>query len=461
MTGWARFGKPPAKEIYMSKPNEKSHADNTTESRTLHQRASAVMPAGVGGQSQYRPPHPIYIARGRGPYVYDRDGNEYVDFMIGAGSLIHGHAHPAITRAVRDAVEEGVPNLSSTEQQIELAERLVRYVPSIERVRFVPSGSEAVQSVVRLARAFTGRDMVAKFEGAYHGSGENMLISCTANKSSRGPEHEPRRVPYHTRTPEDVLKLTLILPFNDIEASVALIEKHARELALVMAEPVLGFGGAIPAESEYLAAIREVTRKHGILLAFDEVITGFRSRMGGIQDEYGVRPDLTTLGKVIAGGYPMAAFGGRADVMELLSSETHPEDYVFQSGTFSAFPLSVAAGLASMKVMEDSAVFSRMNELGERMRSGLKQAAEAAGHPMQVTGVGPIFHTHFTKERVRSIRQAEDADQELLRELHIRLLAHGIFLYQGHVGFISSAHREADIDKAIEAAGEVMKTLKR
>ena len=217
--------------------------------------------------------------------------------------------------------------------------------------------AKGVQSVIRLARAFTGRDKIAKFEGAYHGSGENVLVSCAADKSSRGPRHEPRAVPFHTRTPEEVLKLTVILPFNDIEASVALIERHARELALVIAEPVLGFGGAIPADREYLAAIREVTRKHGILLAFDEVITGFRSRMGGIQYEYGVCPDLTVLGKVIAGGYPMAAFGGRADVMEMLSSEKRPEDYIFQSGTFSAFPLSVAAGLAALKVMEDSAVF--------------------------------------------------------------------------------------------------------
>jgi glutamate-1-semialdehyde 2,1-aminomutase len=445
----------------MSKPREVSPAAKVEQSRALHERACNVMPAGVGGQSQYRPPHPIYIARARGSRLYDRDGNEYIDFMIGAGSLIHGHAHPAIMRAVRDALEEGVPNLSATERQIELAERLVRYVPSIERIRFVPSGSEGVQSVIRLARAFTGRDKIAKFEGAYHGSGEHVLVSCTAGKSSRGPQHRPRAVAYHTRTPEDVLKLTVILPFNDVDASVALIEKHARELALVIAEPVLGFGGAIPADREYLDAIREVTRKHGILLAFDEVITGFRSRMGGIQDEYGVRPDLTVLGKVIAGGYPMAAFGGRADVMEMLSSEKHPEDYVFQSGTFSAFPLSVAAGLASLKVMEDSAVFPRMNELGDRMRSGLKQAAESAGHALEVTGIGSIFHTHFTKERVRSVREAEDADQELLRELHVRLLAHGIFLYQGHVGFISSAHREADIDKALAAAGEVLRTMRR
>lgn len=445
----------------MSEAKEVSKARKLDQSRALHARASKVMPAGVGGQSQYRPPHPVYISRARGSRLYDRDGNEYIDFMIGAGSLIHGHAHPAITRAVRDALEEGVPNLSVTERQIELAERLVHYLPSIERIRFVPSGSEAVQSVIRLARAFTGRDQIAKFEGAYHGSGENMLISCTADKSSRGPQEEPRAVAYHTRTPENVLELTVILPFNDIDASVALIEKHARELALVIAEPVLGFGGAIPADREYLAAIREVTRKHGIMLAFDEVITGFRSRMGGIQDQYGVRPDLTVLGKVIAGGYPMAAFGGRADVMELLSSEKHPEEYVFQSGTFSAFPLSVAAGLASLKVMEDSAVFPRMNELGDRMRSGLKQAAEATGYAMEVTGVGSIFHTHFTKEQVRSVRQAEDADHDLLRELHMRLLGHGIFLYQGHVGFISSAHREEDIDQAVAAAAEVLRTMKR
>ena len=445
----------------MSDPKEASEAIRLERSRALHDRASKVMPAGVGGQSQYRLPHPIYVSRARGSRLYDRDGNEFIDFMIGAGSLIHGHAHPAIIRAVREALEEGVPNLSATERQLELVERLVRYVPSMERVRFLPSGTEGVQSIIRLARAYTGRDKIAKFEGAYHGSGENVLISCSADKSSRGPDEAPRAVPFHNRTPEDVLKLTLILPFNDIESTVSLIERHASELALVIAEPLLGFGGAIPADLEYLAAIREVTRRHGILLAFDEVITGFRSRMGGIQDEYGVRPDLTILGKVIAGGYPMAAIGGRVEVMEQLSSEVHPQDFVFQSGTFSAFPLSVAAGLAALKVMEDSAVFSRMNEHGERMRRGLKEAAESAGYAVQVSGHGSMFHTHFTGEEVRSVRQAEDADQTLLREFHLRMLAHGIFFYQDHVGFISSAHSEADIAKALAGATEVLNTMKK
>jgi glutamate-1-semialdehyde 2,1-aminomutase len=183
--------------------------------------------------------------------------------------------------------------------------------------------------------------------------------------------------------------------------------------------------------------------------------------MGGIQDEYGVRPDLTVLGKVIAGGYPMAAIGGRVEVMEQLSSEAHPENYIFQSGTFSAFPLSVAAGLAALKVMEDSAVFSRMNELGDQMRRGLKKAAEAAGYAVQLTGYGSVFHTHFTRERIRSVRQAEDADQALLRELHVRMLAQGIFFYQQHFGFISSAHNEADIAQALTAATEVLNAMKK
>jgi glutamate-1-semialdehyde 2,1-aminomutase len=257
------------------------------------------------------------------------------------------------------------------------------------------------------------------------------------------------------------LQLTIVLPFNDIDSTVALIEKHASELALVIVEPLLGFGGAIPADPEYLAAIRDVTRRKGILLAFDEVITGFRSRMGGIQDEYGVTPDLTILGKVIAGGYPMAAIGGRVEVMERLSSEAHPEDYIFQSGTFSAFPLSVAAGLAALKVMEDSAVFSRMNDLGDQMRRGLKHAAEAAGYAVQVTGHGPLFHIHFTTEPIRSVRQAEDADHALLREFHVRMLAQGIFFYQQHVGFISSAHSEADVAQAVAAATEVLNAMSK
>ena len=436
------------------------HALPDQNRETIYDRARKLMPAGIGGQSQYRLPHPIYLSRANGSRVYDTEGHEYIDYMIGAGSLSLGHGHPSVVRAVRKVLEASVPNLAATEDQLELASRLQRYFPSMERIRFTPSGTEANQALIRLARAFTGRDRIAKFEGGYHGQAENVLISVTAYEPARGLVTRPNAVPYHSRIPQDVLRLTTVLPFNNIEATVRLIEEQASDIAIVLAEPILGFGGAIPADPEYLRALRDVTRKHDILLAFDEVITGFRFRMGGAQHHYDVQPDLTALGKVIAGGYPLAAFGGRADVMDLLSVESHPDDYVFQSGTFSATPLSVAAGLASLMMIEDSDVFIKVNALGEHLRAGLRRVIEEAGYPVQVTGIGPLFHTHFTEHPVRDARTVCDADEARLRDLHVRLLGKGIFVYQGHVSFVSAAHSEQDIEDTIKAYRAVMDEMR-
>jgi glutamate-1-semialdehyde 2,1-aminomutase len=436
------------------------HAFPDQNRETIYDRARKLMRAGIGGQSQYRLPHPIYLSRANGSRVYDTEGHEYIDYMIGAGSLSLGHGHPSVVRAVRKVLEASVPNLAATEDQLELASRLQRYFPSMERIRFTPSGTEANQALIRLARAFTGRDRIAKFEGGYHGQAENVLISVTAYEPARGLVTRPNAVPYHSRIPQDVLRLTTVLPFNNIEATVRLIEEQASDIAIVLAEPILGFGGAIPADPEYLRALRDVTRKHDILLAFDEVITGFRFRMGGAQHHYDVQPDLTALGKVIAGGYPLAAFGGRADVMDLLSVESHPDDYVFQSGTFSATPLSVAAGLASLMMIEESDVFIKVNALGEHLRAGLRRVIEEAGYPVQVTGIGPLFHTHFTEHPVRDARTVCDADEARLRDLHVRLLGKGIFVYQGHVSFVSAAHSEQDIEDTIKAYRAVMDEMR-
>lgn len=434
---------------------------NDQNQESIYERARALMPAGIGGQSQYRQPHPIYLSRAKGSRIYDTAGHEYVDYMIGAGSLSLGHGHPKVVQAVQKALTASVPNLAATEDQVEFAARLQRYFPSMERIRFMPSGTEANQALIRLARASSGRDRIAKFEGGYHGQAENVLVSVNAYEPMRGPAARPNSVPYHSRIPQEVLQLTTVLPFNNVEATVRLIEEQASEIAVVIAEPILGFGGAVPADPEYLRALRAVTRKHGILLAFDEVITGFRFRMGGAQHHYDVQPDLTVLGKVIAGGYPLAAFGGRADVMDLLSIESHPDDYIFQSGTFSATPLSIAAGLASLMIIEDSDVFSAVNALGEQLRAGLKRVTQEAGYPVQVTGVGPMFHTHFTVEPVSDARAVCDADETRLRDLHLRLLSKGVFVYQGHVSFVSAAHDEQDIEVTIKAYSDVLNEMRR
>jgi glutamate-1-semialdehyde 2,1-aminomutase len=294
----------------MSKPARMT--DNTDlisgleQSQRLHARAKDVMPDGVAAYSQNRAPHPLYLAGAQGARLFDVDGNEYIDYMLGAGPLVLGHRHPAIVAAVQQALDEGVPNIGVCERQIELAELLKRHLPSMDQVRFVPTGTEAVQSVIKIARRFTRRNMIAKFEGAYHGQAENVMVSVTAAADKRGDVNAPNAVPYHCHLPEELLNLTLVLPFNDIDACTALIERHADDLAVVLIEPMLGFAGAIPAEPEFLAALRDVTARHGVLLAFDEVITGFRLAMGGGQELYGIAPDLTVLGKAIGGGMPLS-----------------------------------------------------------------------------------------------------------------------------------------------------------
>jgi glutamate-1-semialdehyde 2,1-aminomutase len=249
------------------------------------------------------------------------------------------------------------------------------------------------------------------------------------------------------------------LPFNDIDACNALLERHADDLALVLIEPMLGFAGAIPAETEFLRALREKTSQLGILLAFDEVITGFRLAMGGGQEFFGTTPDLTILGKAIGGGMPLAAFGGRADVMACLSVEQNPSDYVFQSGTFSAFPMSIAAGLATLRTLETTNGIGHTNAIGEQMRAGLRRVIADCGFTAGVTGVGSLFHIHFTAESVRTARQAEDADQGLINELHQRLLAHGVYFYCGRLGFLSTAHSSDDIDVTLGAIKTVLQEM--
>lgn len=447
--------------------NATTHISKTTlreinfkHSRRLHARAQAAMPDGVAAYSQSRAPHPIYLAGAHEARLVDIDGNEYIDYMLGAGPLVLGHRHPKIIEAIQTALHEGIPNIGVCERQIELAELLQRYLPSMEQIRFLPTGTEAVQAAIRVARRFTGRQLIAKFEGAYHGQAENVLISVDGSAETRGPASAPNAVPYHCPVPAEVLKLTVVLPFNDIDACTALIEQHAKDLALVLVEPMLGFSGAIPAEPEFLRALREVTARHGVLLAFDEVITGFRLAMGGGQEFYRVTPDLTVLGKAIGGGMPLAAFGGRKDVMDYLSVTEHPEDYVFQSGTFSAFPISVAAGLATLRTMAATNAIAGTNAIGEQMRAGLRKVISDCGFAASVTGVGSLFHIHFTNRKVRSAREAGKANQALIQELHQRLLAYGIYFYRGRLGFLSTAHASDDIGMTLDSVQTVLQQLK-
>ena len=420
-------------------------------SQALHERARAVFPDGVGAHSQLRAPHPLYLVRAEGARLYDVDGHAYVDYMLGAGPAILGHRHPAIVEAIERALATGLPNIAVTAAQIELAETVQRHVPSMQRLRFLPTGPEAVQAAIRVARRATGRRLVAKFEGAYHGQADNVMVSVAVPAEQCGSEDAPHAVPYHCALPAEIRDLTLVLPYNDLARTAAILERHAQDIAIVLVEPMLGFAGAIPAEREFLHGLRALTARHGIVLAFDEVITGFRLGLGGGQGHYGVMPDLTILGKAIGGGMPLAAFGGRVELMEWLSQEKHPHDYVFQSGTYSALPLSLAAGLATLRVLEQDGGAAQLVALGEYVRAGLRRVLAAHAIEAVVTGTGSLFHLHFGLRAVRSARDAEAADADRIRRLHEALLARGLYFYAGRLGFLSTAHTHADLDALLAA----------
>lgn len=422
----------------------------------LHERALAVMPDGVASYSQLREPMPLYLSRGEGSRIFDLDDNPYIDYMLGAGPLVLGHRHPRIVAAVETALAAGVPNIGVTEDQVVLAEILCRHVPSLETVRFLPTGTEAVQAAIRIARKATGRPLIAKFEGAYHGQSDNIMVSVAAESDSRGDIGVPNRVPYHCALPQALIDQTLVLPFNDLTHTTALIEQHAHEIALVLIEPMLGFAGAIPAEPAFLEGLRALTAHHGIVLAFDEVITGFRLAMGGGQELYGVTPDLTVLGKAIGGGMPIAAVGGRRDIMAWTSVNAHPHDYVFQSGTFSAFPMSVAAGIATLETMVAEGTIKYTNGTGELIREGLRRLFSERKIAAQITGVGSLFHVHFTRDAVTNARTAADADEALITAVHQRLLTRGLYFYSGRLGWLSAAHSGDDIGYTLDTFGTVV-----
>lgn len=439
--------------------SSQSRIATAQSTRDPHSRALAVMPDGVAGYSQLRQPVPLYLSRAEGPRVFDLDGKAYLDYMLGAGPLVLGHRHPAIVQALEAALARGIPNVGVNVEQVELAELLCHHVPSLEQVRFLPTGTEAVQTAIRIARRATGRKLVAKFEGAYHGQADNVMVSVAAPAAVRGPADAPARVPYHCVLPDELLELTLVLPFNDLANCTRLLEAHGDDVALVLIEPMLGFAGAIPAEREFLHGLRTLTARLGIVLVFDEVITGFRLAVGGGQELFGVTPDLTVLGKAIGGGMPLAAVGGRRDLMDTLSVTRHPHDYVFQSGTFSAFPLSVAAGLACLTTMARERTIDYTNAAGERMREGLARLFAERRIAAQVTGVGSLFHVHFTRERVTSARPAEDADHGLIVRLHEKLLAHGVYFYAGRLGFLSAAHSGDDLGYTLDALGAAVDAM--
>jgi glutamate-1-semialdehyde 2,1-aminomutase len=414
---------------------------NRTKSEAAFQRAQKVIPGGVNSPVRaYRGVggNPPFIARGQGSHIFDIDGNEYIDYVGSWGPLLLGHRHPAIVEAVREALETGTSFGAPTEREIDLAEAIREAVPSMEMVRLVNSGTEATMSAIRVARGFTGRDLTVKFEGCYHGHVDSLLVKAGSGLATLG-------IADTQGVPKGFTDTTVALPFNSVDAVEAAFRAHGERIAAVIVEPVVGNMGCVPPRPGFLEALREITARYGALLILDEVMTGFRVAYGGAQARFGIRPDMTTLGKVIGGGLPIGAYGGRADIM----SRVAPVGPVYQAGTLSGNPLAVAAGLAMLRYLKaHPEVYSEL----ETKSAAIVDAAPAG---ITVNRVGAMFTWFFTDQPVTDWDSAKLADTGRFAIFHRSMLEQGIYLppSQFEAAFVSAAHTDEDIRRTREAAG--------
>jgi glutamate-1-semialdehyde 2,1-aminomutase len=413
------------------------HSELTPESRALWERALRSLPGGNSRTTIFHDPYPLYAASGEGCRVTDVDGVERVDFISNYTSLALGHCHPRVVDAVRRQAGLLMSAAAASELEIEMAERIGERLPSVELVRFANSGTEATMLAIRAARAFTGREVIGVFAGAYHGTHDYAVsIPADADVAPGGPG-----------VPGGVAGSIVVAPFNDVETTRAVLEPRLDDLAAVVVEPVLGAGGVIPAEADFLAFLRELTEHAGALLVFDEVIA-FRIGYHGAQGWYGVTPDLTALGKIIGGGLPVGAFGGRADVMTLF--DPRRERYLTHGGTFNANPLSMAAGLATLAELTPE-TYTRLEALAVELRTKLERLFADAGVPATVNQIGSLFNIHFTDGPVRTHSEVRAADTALVRELHLALLDNGILFTPRGMGCLSTPMTSAEIDAFVEA----------
>ena len=399
---------------------------------------------GVGGD-------PVFVSRAEGAYLYDSSGRRYIDYVGSWGPMLAGHCHPKVLAAVQDAARAGLSFGAPTEAETRLAERICRLMPSIELVRMVNSGTEAVMSAVRLARGFTRRDKIVKFEGCYHGHSDSMLVKAGSGALTLG-------VPTSPGVPAALAALTLTLPYNDAAAVAATFEQHRGEIACVIVEPVAGNMNCVPPSTGFLESLRTLCTEHGALLIFDEVMTGFRVAKGGAQALYGIRPDLTTLGKVIGGGMPVGAFGGRREVMQKIA----PLGPVYQAGTLSGNPVAMAAGLAMLELLEEPGFHAALERKTGELVAGLQEAASQAAIPFTTNHVCGMFGLFFTRETsVANYTQVMSADVERFRRFFHGMLREGVYLAPSafEAGFMSSAHSSKDIAATVEAARRVLQEM--
>jgi glutamate-1-semialdehyde 2,1-aminomutase len=426
---------------------------NTTKSEEIFAAAQQLMPGGVsspvrafksvGGQ-------PIVFDRVKGAYIWDVDGNQYIDYVGSWGPAICGHTHPDVIKALHETLEKGTSFGAPCALENVLAEMVIDAVPSIEMVRFVNSGTEACMAVLRLMRAFTGRDKVIKFEGCYHGHADMFLVKAGSGVATLGLPDSPG-------VPKSTTSNTLTAPFNDLEAVKALFAENPDQISGVILEPVVGNAGFIPPDAGFLEGLRVITQENGALLVCDEVMTGFRIAYGGAQEKFGITPDLTTLGKIIGGGLPVGAYGGRRDIMSMVA----PAGPMYQAGTLSGNPLAMTAGIKTLELLQKQGTYEYLDRITKKLADGLLQVAKETGHDACGGQISGMFGLFFTAGPVHNYEDAKKSDLQKFSRFHRGMLERGIYLApsQFEAGFTSLAHTEEDIDKTLAAAREVMSSL--
>ncbi len=423
----------------------------TAASRELFRRACAIIPGGVNSPVRaFRGVggDPFFVQRAAGSRLWDADGNVYIDYVLSWGPMILGHAHPEVIAAITDAATRGTSYGAPTAAEVDLAEAVQGFFPSMERLRFVSSGTEATMSAVRLARGFTGRDLILKFDGCYHGHGDSFLVKAGSGVATLGLPNSPG-------VPAELSKLTLTAPFNDVEEVETVFRAHPERIACVILEPVVGNAGFIAPDDGFLQALRRITQADGALLVFDEVMTGFRVAPGGAQERFGIRPDLTTLGKVIGGGLPVGAYGGRGDVMDWIA----PVGPVYQAGTLSGNPLAMAAGLAQLRILREENPYPLLERRTQRLVEGMLGVGAELGVPMTGGSLGSMWGVFLAAGPVRSFEDAKRSDVELFRRFFHAALRRGVFFAPSafEAGFTSTAHTEQDVEETISRAREALR----
>lgn len=439
---------------------EAHYRQRTPRSADLWNQSARVFPEGISGAAKYYLPHPVFVDTGSGGHITDVDGNDYVDLLMGAGSSILGHCHPAVVSAVSEQISLLATALAPTALEPKYAERLQQHMPYLQRIRFTNTGSEATRTALRAARAVTGRTKFAKFEGNYHGSDDYFLFS-SVSRTVAGSALRPTPVADSAGIPDALADQVLILPYNDPDVASQLIRENGSDLAAVIMEPMaFSTGGAVLADQDFAESVRAVTADHGIVLIFDEVVTSLRLGIGGAPEYLGVTPDLSCIGKAIGGGFPLAAIGGSAEVMDAVLGSNAQDDgtKIFQSGTFTGNPVSLTAGMAVLDVLESEPVLDHIDNLGVALREGIQEVLDHHGSG-QMTGVGSVFQLHFADSPPRNRRDVLEGDLELLRIVLLGMCSHGVLWPPIHPGVVTYGHTAEDVQRVVDTTDEVLSLL--